>query len=159
MLADVAQKVDEAFLDEPVGVVQHLGVAVARIEVEKAAHLIALALQVLADLLLREQRALAALPAGITDQSGAAAHEHDRAVPGELELPQQHDRHQVAELQARRCGIESAVERPASGGEVGVELARVLMHEAPPLELCEEIRHGAESYENPQPLASARRPH
>src|SRR5439155_2560503 len=103
--------------------------------------------------------ALVGLAARVADHPGAAAHECDGAVAGQLELPQQHDRHQVAELQARRRGIESAVEGVTSGGEVSVELARVLVHEASPLELCKEIRHGAESYENPQPLASVRRPH
>src|SRR6185503_3481565 len=88
MLADVTQEIHEALLRQPLGVVQHDGARLGRVEVEQAGHLVALALQVLADLLLREQRPLAALSARIADQAGAAAHQHDGLVAGQLEVPQ-----------------------------------------------------------------------
>src|SRR2546425_10934580 len=59
VLADVAQEVHEALLPEPFGVVEHDGARLRRIEVEQPRHLIAHALQVLADLLPGKQRALA----------------------------------------------------------------------------------------------------
>src|SRR5439155_60092 len=129
------------------------------VEVEEPRHLVALALQVLADLLLREQRSLAALAARIADQAGAAAHQHDGLVAGELEVPQQHDRHEIAELQAGRGRIEPAVHRAALRAEVRRDFLRGVVDEPAPLEVSEEVRHGAESYEKPLPLASAERPY
>ena len=80
-------------------------------------------------------------------------------MAGELEMPQQHDGHQIAELQAGRGRIESAVHGAPVRGEVRSDSLRGVVDEAAPLELGEDVRHGAESYENPQPLASAERPH
>ena len=158
MLADVAQEIDEPLLDQPLGVVHHLRRRGAGIEVEETLHLIALPLQVFPDLLTGEERALAALAARVADQPRAAAHQDDGLVPVELEMPEQHQRHQVAELQAGCGGIEPAVHR-APLREVALEVLRSVVHEAAPPELREEIRHGAESYDTPQPLASARALH
>ena len=127
------------------------------VEVEQPGHLVALALQVLADLLLREQRSLAPLAARIADQAGAAAHQHDGLVAGELEMPEQHDRHEIAELQAGRGRIEAAVYGAGRRGEVRPDLLSGVVDETAPRELSEEVRHGAESYELPPPLASAER--
>ena len=155
MLADVAQKVDEALFDEPVGVVDHQRARVPRVEVEEPLHLVAHALQVLADLFFRQQRALGALAGGIADEAGAAAHHDDGPVAGALQLQQQHDRHEVAELQAGRRRIEAAVRADRSLGEVGLEAGRRVVDEAPPLQFGEEVGHGSESYEGPRTLASA----
>ena len=159
MLPDVAQEVHEALLDEPVGVVQDQRLGGPRIEVEQPCHLVALEVHVFARLLLREQGAFTGFAARVPDEAGAAAHQRDRSVTGQLEMPQQHDRHEIAELQAGSGGIEPAVDGAATSREVGVQVARGVVHEAAPLELGNNVRHGAESYENPQPLASARRPH
>jgi len=80
-------------------------------------------------------------------------------VAGELKVPQQHQRHQVPDLETGCGGVEAAVQRPATRSEVTREVACGVMDEAAPLEFGQEVRHGAESYENPQPLASAERPH
>ena len=158
VLSHIAQEVDEGLLDEPIGVVEDEGLR-RSVEVEEPRHLVALALQMLADLLLREQRPLAALAARIADQAGAAAHQHDGLVAGELEVPQQHDRHEIAELQAGCGRIEPAVHRAALRAEVRRDFLRGVVDETAPLELREEVRHGAESYEMPPPLASAERPY
>src|SRR5438445_683039 len=155
VLADVAQEVHQPLVDQPVGVVQHQGPRLFGVEVEEPLHLIALPLQVLADLLAREQRALARLAARVANQSGAAAHQHDGFVAVELEVAQQHQRHEIAELQAGRGRVEAAVHRAPSPGEVLRQLLRGVVHEPAPLELRKEVRHGAESYEKPVPLASA----
>src|SRR5438093_13319544 len=88
-----------------------------------------------------------------------AAHQHDGFVAGELEVPQQHDRHEIAELQAGRGRIEPAVHGAALRAEVRRDFLRGVVDEPAPLELSEEVRHGAESYEKPLPLASAERPY
>ena len=49
--------------------------------------------------------------------------------------------------------------RAPTRGEIGPETVRGVVDEAAPLEFGEEVRHGAESYEMPPPLASAERPH
>src|SRR2546430_4295130 len=46
------------------------------------------------------------------------SHQHDGLVAGELEVPQQHDRHEIAELQAGCGRIEAAVHRAALRAEV-----------------------------------------
>ena len=149
MLADVAQEVDEGerrlLVRQPVGVVAHQRPDFLGVEVQEALHLIALPLEVLPDLLAREQGALAALAARVADQAGAAAHQDDRLVPGELEVPQQHQRHQVAELQAGRGRVEAAVHGAPPFGEVAPQVLRGVGDEPAPLELGEEIGHGAES--------------
>ena len=53
---------------------------------------VALALQVLLDLLRRKQRPLRALAGRVADQPGAAAHQDDRLVPAALQVRQQHQR-------------------------------------------------------------------
>ncbi len=158
VLAHVPQEVDQALLHEPVGVVEDEGLS-RSVEVEEPRHLVALPLQVLADLLLREQRPLAPFAARIADQAGTAAHQHDGLVAGELEMPQQHDRHEIAELQAGRGRIEAAVYGAGRRGEVRPDLLSGVVDETAPRELSEEVRHGAESYEMPPPLASAERPY
>ena len=110
VLPDIAQEVHQALLHEPIGVVQHQGRR-RPIEVEEPRHLVAHALQILPDLLFREEGPLAGLTARIADQPGAAPHQRDRAMPRELEVSQQHDRHEIAELQAGRGRIESDVPR------------------------------------------------
>ena len=80
VLPDVAQEVDEPLGDEPFGVVEQQRGALAGAELEEPRHLIALALEILADLLLGEQRPLARLARRIADEAGAAAHQHDRPV-------------------------------------------------------------------------------
>jgi len=130
--------------------------AAGPVEIEELRHLVAHALHVLGDLLRCEQRAFGAFPRRVADQAGAAAHHHDGPVPGALQLQEQHDRHQVAELQARRRRIEAAVRahRPLPLGEVGFEAGRRVVDEAPPLQFGKEVGHGSESYESPRTLAS-----
>src|SRR6266702_3788518 len=111
--------------------------------------MVALAASVFPDLLLGKQGSLALLTAGIANHTGAPAHQHDRPVAGQLKMPQQHQRHQVSDLEAGRGGVEAAVQRAATRSEVRREVARGVVDEAPPLELRKEVRHGAESYENP----------
>ena len=60
----------------------------------------------------REQVALLALAAGVADHAGGAADQGDGAMPGLLEPPQDHQRHQVADVQAVGRGIEAGVDRP-----------------------------------------------
>src|SRR5439155_26355773 len=51
------------------------------------------------------------------------------------------------------------VHRPRPLGHMALEVRRSVGDEPPPLEFREKVRLGAESYEKPQPLASAGAPH
>ena len=159
VLAHVAKEIDQSLLDQPVGVVQDEGAPVLRVEVEQPRHLVALTVDVCSDLLLGEEGALALLTARVADHAGAAAHEDDRLVAAQLEVPQQDERHQVPDLKTGRRGVEAGVHRPRPLGHMALEVRRSVGDEPPPLEFREKVRHGAESYEKPQPLASAGAPH
>jgi hypothetical protein len=69
---------------------------------------------------------LAALvaPGGIADPRGAAAHHHDRLVPGLLQAAQHHDLHQAADMQRGRGGVEADIARH--------DLLAARGHRAPP---------------------------
>jgi hypothetical protein len=138
-------------------VVEHQRCRRPGIEIEEAGRLVALPLQVLTDLLGRQQRPLGTLTRRVADQPGAAAHQHDRLVPAALQVRQQHQRQGIAHLHAGRRGVKPAVHRAGARGEVGLEIGRRLLHEAAPAQFGKETGHGAESYEGPPTLASARR--
>src|SRR5207245_4548775 len=108
-------------------------------EPEKPRELIAEAAQVLAQLLSGKQGSVGTLARGVADETRAAAQQHDGPVAVELQVSQQHDRHQVAELQAGRRSVEAAVGGDRSLGEMGLEARRRLLREAAPVELLEEI--------------------
>ena len=78
VLADIAQKIEEADRPQPVDVVAHQrGVGRPGGEVEKPLELPANPLRVVLDLLEGQQRSLLALSARIADETGAAADERD----------------------------------------------------------------------------------
>jgi len=144
VLADGAEKVDQSFGHEPVGVVHEPGAVGG--EIEEARHLGALPLEVGDERFGSEQRPLRTLPRRIADQPRAAAHQDDRPVPAALQVLQQHQWDEIAELQARRGGIEAAVDRDGPLAlEVLLESRRRRVHQAAPLELRQNPRHGRES--------------
>jgi hypothetical protein len=71
------------------------------------------------DLGLGEQLPRFILAGGIADLGGAAAHQHDGLVTGLLQAAQQHDLHEIADVQAVRGGIETNV-----GGNHGTRRRR-----------------------------------
>jgi hypothetical protein len=79
------------------------------------------------------------LPAGVADHPRAAADHRDRSVAGALQVHEPHDRDQVADVQARRRGVEAAVAGHPSAGERLGEGIGVLVQHAAPGELGEEI--------------------
>ena len=159
VLADITEKGYQLLLHEPVGVVQDEDARLLRVEVEQPRQLVALTAHVLPDLLLGKEGPLALLTARIANQARSPAHQHDRPVADQLKVAQQHQRHQVPDLKAGCCGIEAAVHRAATRGKMGREVPGGVVHEAAPLELGDEVGHGAESYGNALRLASAGRPY
>src|SRR6266700_3310226 len=109
VLSDVPEEIDESLLHQPLRVVEHKRRGRSRAEIQEARRLIALATNVLPDLFLGEKWAFARFPGGIADQAGAAAHQHDRSMAGALQIGEQHQRHQVAELQRGRVIIATVL--------------------------------------------------
>ena len=97
---DVAQELDVAERVEPVGVVDHHRVGRPVAEGQEPLEHAADAGDVGVDLVVGEQRAALVLAGGIADLGRAAAHQHDRLVPGLLQPAQHHDLHQAAHVQA-----------------------------------------------------------
>ena len=56
-----------------------------------------------------EQLAALVLARGIADLGRPAAHQHDRLVPGLLQAAQQHDLHQVADVERGRGRVEADI--------------------------------------------------
>ncbi len=145
MLADVAQEIDHALLDQPLGVVQQQRGRGTGAEFQKPRGLVAHAMHVLADFVLGEQRALARLPRGIADQAGPAAHQHDRPMAAALQIGEQHQRHEIAELQRGCRRVEAAVGGDRAFREMRGQRGRGLLHEASPFQCLQDVGHGGES--------------
>ena len=56
-----------------------------------------------------EQLAALVLAGRIADLGGAAAHQHDRLVPGLLQPPQHHDLDEAADMERRRGRVEADI--------------------------------------------------
>src|SRR5450432_2408074 len=79
---------------------------------------------------------------GVADQPGGAADERERAVTGVLQASKGQDLDQVAEVQARRRGVETAVPRNRAGIERLAKRAEVGADgdQAAPLEVVKKVR-------------------
>ena len=87
-------------------------------EIEKAGKDLADAGHIGGDGGIVEQLALLILARGVADARRAAAHQYYRPVPGTLPMAQQHDRYQIADMQAGRRTVETDV---GGGGFRGAE--------------------------------------
>ena len=92
--ADLAQKLNIIESQKPVGIVQHLCLALA--ELDEFFHLLFKAGGVVVDVFLGEHLAHIGAAGRIADHSGAAADEGDGLVAGKLQTLHQRKRHKVA---------------------------------------------------------------
>jgi len=113
---------------EPLGVVGHDGAKLAGLalnsnlgKIEEAGKHAADRGDVGLDLRVRQQRAAGILTRWIADLAGAAAHQRDRAMAGLLQPSQHHDREQVADMEARRGGVEADIGGEGARGRLGIE--------------------------------------
>ena len=111
MLADVAQERDIFQAVQPFGIVEQTSVRRPVAEGQEAFEHAFDAGDILRDEVGRQQLARFVLEAGIPDLAGAAAHQHDRLVACLLQLAQHHDRHQMADMERGRGGIEADIAR------------------------------------------------
>ncbi|MCK0440837.1 hypothetical protein MUG78_15615 [Gordonia alkaliphila] len=156
VLADVPQEVDGGELADPVEVVdQHRGGGglVDRDEtlqlpddlVGPAGHGVGGIHGALADV------------AGIADEAGRSAGEHDGTMAGHLEATQGQQRHQVTGVQAGGGGVEARVQRDRPFGEDGTQCVGVgrLADQAAPGQLVEEVGiHGGAHLSPASPVSS-----
>ena len=108
VLAHVSNEVQKAHAFEPVVVVHH-HCCIASFEVKEPLQLSLLTSEVVGNGVDVEQLAFGCFAAGVANHSGGAADQCDRNVPGALPVNQQHDGHQVANVQAVGCRVEADV--------------------------------------------------
>ncbi len=132
MAADIAQELDIAEFEQPVGIVGHDGVLCTFAKIKKIGELLLDAFDVVRDALDGQKLAGLVLEGGITDHAGAAAHQRDGTMAGLLHPVQHHDLHEMADME--RCGRRIVPD--VSGHDLGRELLvepvgiRNLMNEA-----------------------------
>ena len=145
MAAVVAEEFHVIETVEPVGIVDHdrVGRTVAKFEEVTERRLDAC--HVLGDLFIAKNLAHFLLARGVADLGGAATHEHDGFMAAELEPAQQHDRHQIAHVEARRGTVVADVGhhgRRIFGGAVhGLQIG-ALVDKAARLERAQEFGSG-----------------
>ena len=108
--SDVPEELDVVEVSEPVGVVDHHGLAFA--EFDKAAHLLLEALTVVVDLLDGHHGAKIRAPGGIADHACAAAYERYGLVACFLQSLHKKKGHKVAYMQ----GISGRIKADIEGG-------------------------------------------
>ena len=107
--AHVPQEVDVVELEQPVGVVHHDGLALAK--VNEPLHLLLKAVAVVLDGLGRHHGAHIRAPGGVADVAGAAAHQDHRPVPCHLQALHQAQGHEVAHMEAVGGGVKADIKR------------------------------------------------
>ncbi len=95
-------------LQEPVGIVHHLGLALA--ELNEPLHLLFEAVAVVLDGLRGHHVAHIGAAGGVADVASAAANEGDGAVARHLEPLHQAQGHKVAHMEGVRSGVKADVE-------------------------------------------------
>ena len=141
MAAVVAQELEVFEPREPVIVVHEHRVRWPVAKGEEAGEDLGDACDVLRDRLLVKQLARGVLAGWVTHLGRATADEHDRLVAALLEVAQQHDLQQAADVQARRGRVEPEVGDNGALGEFAVDLIEIgsLREVAAPLHPLQEL--------------------
>ena len=128
---DVAQEVDVVERREPLGIVDHDGVGLARAEFEELGEGLLHALLVGLDLLEREDLARLVLARRVAHARRAAAHQHDRLAAALLQPMQHHDGDEAAHVQRRRRAVVADVggDRALGAERIEARLIGALVHE------------------------------
>jgi hypothetical protein len=115
VLAHVAEKLEVSDLPHPVGVVHHVDALAGRLE--HPANLPFHPGDVGGEFLHGEQVPLLAAAAGVADHAGGAADEGHRLVAGGRHAAEQHQRHEVPDVEAVGRGVEACVDAAAGRAE------------------------------------------
>ena len=103
------------------------------------------------DLLIPQQLPRLILARRITNLGRPAAHQHDRLVPRLLQMPQHHDRNQIADVQAERRAIKADIGRDRALARRAIQRRRIgdLMNKPARFETGEKVaavRHGEDGF-------------
>ena len=109
VLADIAQKIQQVGLAQPVGIVDHPGRVRTRLEIEKRLQLKANRLDILVDLVDSHQLTLFGAERRVADHPGPAPDKRNRRVPVALQADQPHDRHKTANVKTACRGVKTVV--------------------------------------------------
>ena len=108
MHAYLAQQVNIIQIQQPVSVVGNNSLALA--EVDKAAHLLFEAGDIVSNELGGEHFSHFVLAAGVANHAGAAAQQHDGAMACLLHMAHHHQRNEVTYMQAVGSGVKTNIE-------------------------------------------------
>ena len=109
MLAHVAQEFEEAYVLEPVVIVDDLRGVRAFTEIKELRKLDFKSFEVVLYFVKGQQFALLRFSRRVSDHARGAADQGERLVAGELEMDEQHDRGEIADLERRRGRVEANV--------------------------------------------------
>ncbi len=107
--SDLAENVDVIKVEQPVRVVDHNSLIVR--EVDKAAHLLFEARNIVINILFCEHFTHIGFSRRVADHSRAAAEQGNRLVARHLQTLHKAERHKMTDVQAVRCRVEANVKR------------------------------------------------
>ena len=139
MLPGVAQESDEREISQPIEVVDHHRSAGPGREVQEPLQLAAQRNDVRLQRLAVQEVALRRPPGRIADHPGPPTDQSDRSAAVSLKAEQAEDRHQVADVEGVRGGVEAVVagDRSACREAGGQPRCRV-MQDAPPCQFRQQ---------------------
>jgi len=111
--ANLAKQLNVVQVQQPIGVVDHAGFAIAKLD--ELLHLALEAICVVIDVFLSEHLTHIGTTGGVTDHGGAAADEGDRLVAGHLQALHKAKSHEVTYMQAVCGTVKTNVEGCVTG--------------------------------------------
>ena len=158
-LSDIAGEVDEGVVLHPVVVVHQLGlVGSVALEIQEAGELGLDALHVVGQGGFVQQVALGALHGRVADHAGGAAHQGERLVAAGLEVLQDHDAHQVADMQAVARGVDAHIGRHRTLFQFFFRARGDVVDHPAPFELFYKVFHfQVAASRQPRPLRGCQR--
>ena len=146
MFADIPQEFYERHRAKPLAVVQEEGAGLWVVKIQKSRHLNPLTVPVSSDLIFGKEGALLAFPTRISNQTRAAAHEHNGPPAESLQMGKQHQRHEVTDLEARRRGVKAYVAGNWTLSESLLEFRGRIKEQSAPLQLAQKFLHRRQGY-------------
>ena len=140
MLADFASEVEKRETFHPVVVVDEFGgVGRIRVEVEKFRQLSFDASLIVAQSLFGEEVALSRLTRRVANHTGSTADKGDGFMPATLEVAENHDTHQVSDMQRVGSRVDAHVSRCHFFFELFFRARHHVVNHAAPFEFFYEI--------------------
>ena len=139
VLAHISQEVGQPDLPQPVCVVDNARRVGLRVEVQKMGELEADVLDVLVDLLDRQQLPFVVTPRWIADHPGSCACDRDRGVAVPLHPHESHDRDHVADVKTARGRVKPDVHGYLLALQQRLRVRGDVVDRAPPAQLFDDV--------------------